>query len=176
VTAARDIEVGEEITHSCRFSVNGIVGAYAEKSTTDAGHGMPYAERNEYLMGSWGFNCTCSLCTAPAKQRAASDKRRYRLRDILTEVRTYRGSSNKLPKMLEDTLYMLEMEDMYFQAGSFYAGFAWAYLNSRDFKNARKYGHMADEMAALYKQEEGVAQIMGDFWQVLTAKAGIGMS
>ena len=141
--------------------------AGADNSCTDTGHGMPYEDRQRTLSG-WNFNCTCSLCTASPKERARSDKRRYRLRDILQELTSpYSGGTKKLGKMLKETQDLVKKEEMSFLIGNFYAGFAWAYLASRDLKNARKYGLLAEEMGERYGQEDGVSQIMGNFWQAV---------
>ena len=130
---------------------------------------MPFKERRAHLEG-FNFNCTCSLCTASEAERTLSDKRRYRLRDILSELPTYKGEAAILGPVLEEVLDMVKKEDMWFLVGNFYAGFAWGYLGSGDFDNATKCGFMAEQMAERYRQEEGVSQIMRDFWQVLKSK------
>jgi len=134
---------------------------------------MPYAERRGRLAG-FNFNCTCSLCSASEEDRAQSDKRRYRLRDILTELVSYKGETQILGGVLNETLSMVETEDMWFLVGTYYAGFAKAYLGGGDFESAEKYGLLAEEMAEKYRQEEGVAQILGNnFWGALkTARQG----
>ncbi len=130
---------------------------------------MPYEERRSHLKG-WNFNCTCSLCSAPTAERAQSDKRRYKLRDILSDLVSYKLGGPSLSDMLDETLYLVEKEDMGFLVGSFYAGFAWAYLASNDLGNARKHGLLAGQMAERYAQEDQVAQILGNFWQALKEK------
>ncbi|KAK3360593.1 hypothetical protein B0T25DRAFT_447448 [Lasiosphaeria hispida] len=61
--ATRDIKPGEEIQIS-----------YIPL-------GLPQASRARALR-NWGFECTCSLCTAPPADREASDSRRARLGEI----------------------------------------------------------------------------------------------
>lgn len=130
---------------------------------------MPSVERRAQLSG-WNFNCTCSLCSASPEERAQSDRRRYRLRDILMGLTSYSAGTEGLDKLLEETLDMMEKEDMGFLVANYYAGFAWAYLGGSDFENARKYGLLAEEMAERYGQEEDVGQGMGNFWQALKDK------
>lgn len=132
---------------------------------------MPYAERRSYL-SSWNFNCTCSLCSASPEERAQSDRRRYRLGDILRELASHSAGAEGLDEMLDETLDMIEKEDMWFLVANFYAGFAQAYLAGMDFENAEKYGRLAVETAERYGQEEDVAEAMGDFWQALKDRAG----
>lgn len=78
VVAIRDIEPGEEITHS-----------YAPL-------GNPREYRREAIK-AWGFNCTCSLCTAPEAEIKRSDARRYRLHDIHMGLTQYAASPPSEP-------------------------------------------------------------------------------
>jgi len=133
---------------------------------------MPYAERRLRLDG-WNFNCTCSLCRASEEERAESDRRRYRLRDILAELPTYRGDARILDPVLDEVLSMVQKEDLWFLVGNYYAGFARAYLGSKDYGKARRCGLLAEGIAEKYRQEEGVAQIMGDFWRDLNDAVAI---
>lgn len=135
-------------------------------SATDTGHGMPYAERRIYLDG-WNFNCTCSLCTAPEEERSLSDRRRYRLRDILMSLTSHSVGAGELGKVLHETIDMIEKEELWVLLGHYYAGFAQAYLAAVDFESARKYGFLAEEMAERYGQEDDIAHAMGNFWQAL---------
>ena len=88
----------------------------------------------------------------------------------MSELPTYKGESKILGPVLEEVLDMVKKEDMGFLVGNFYAGFAWGYLGSGDFQNATKCGRLAEQMAERYGQEEGVEQILGDFWRVLDSK------
>ncbi|KAL1842475.1 hypothetical protein VTJ49DRAFT_5212 [Mycothermus thermophilus] len=68
VTAFRDILPGEEIAIS-----------YSSFGLTSAG-------RRKTLRLKWGFTCSCSLCTAPEDELAASDARRTKIQQLNDKV------------------------------------------------------------------------------------------
>ncbi|KAG6206016.1 hypothetical protein E4U35_002078 [Claviceps purpurea] len=69
IHAIRDIAAGEEIVLS-------------DKSEST------YAERRSYLKKKFGSECTCALCSLPAADRRASDRRRERMQELDAQIGT----------------------------------------------------------------------------------------
>lgn len=66
--ACKDIKKGEQLCNR-----------YMECMAT-------YEERQRLLKGTWKFECRCELCSAPLAERAASDKRRIRFHQLLSQA------------------------------------------------------------------------------------------
>ncbi|KAJ4290422.1 hypothetical protein N0V90_010638 [Kalmusia sp. IMI 367209] len=79
VFSLKDIRPGEEITFSYGFSAE------------------PYEARSKALESTWGFTCTCSLCTANSTTIAASDTR---LADIAALKSSLPTSLSDLPQYI----------------------------------------------------------------------------
>ncbi|KAK3314330.1 hypothetical protein B0H66DRAFT_483703 [Apodospora peruviana] len=96
IVAARDIEPGEEITIS-----------YIDT-------GLPYSERQETLHTIWGFNCTCSLCSAPPEARKASDARRTEIQILKEKVirLAQRGEFHKAIDNAENLFAVIDEEGL----------------------------------------------------------------
>ncbi|KAG6090441.1 hypothetical protein E4U15_005033 [Claviceps sp. LM218 group G6] len=69
IHAIRDIAAGEEIVLSDKT-----------EST--------YAERRSYLKNKFGSDCTCALCSLPAAERRASDRRREKMQLLDAQITT----------------------------------------------------------------------------------------
>ncbi|KAK4183002.1 hypothetical protein QBC35DRAFT_545094 [Podospora australis] len=93
VTAFRDILPGEEITIS-----------YTPFN-------LPSQSRRPRLLRGWGFNCTCSLCSLPPNDLAASDARRKRV-DLLGPQVIQLVEEGKFEEAIElNNLLMAAMEE-----------------------------------------------------------------
>jgi hypothetical protein len=65
------------------------VSAAAEITVDYGGCGsafMPCAQRKQQLAATWGFECQCELCSAPAAAVAASDARRQQMAEADARV------------------------------------------------------------------------------------------
>ncbi|CAK7201794.1 hypothetical protein SEUCBS139899_004509 [Sporothrix eucalyptigena] len=147
VIAMRDIEPGEEVTHS--YIPLGIV----------------HDERQQ-KMRSWGFNCTCSLCAAPENKRLLADQRRRRLLAIHTELAAFgnedpdtattevdRGAK-RLGEMTDEMLFLIEKEETWPLLCDYYPAVTRAYLAIDDVVRARQHWQNADEAWATYGGEQ----------------------
>ncbi len=104
---------------------------------------MPTAYRARAL-ANWRFNCTCSLCTAPARERAASDRRRERLVEILNTMETdERTHYDDLVALTREFVGILERERMQSRAGEYYRTFMRVYWQFGDVESAIRYGQAA---------------------------------
>ena len=65
--------------------------------------GLPKADRHAVL-GRWGFNCTCSLCTASKDAAKSQEMRRMRLMEVYQHLENLDGQST-LPADLPSGLY-----------------------------------------------------------------------
>lgn len=113
--------------------------------------GVLHAERQEMLLKRWGFKCSCSLCSAPAEEIAASDRRRERVQAIRKEVlkhvqnREFQGAIELNAEMLE----LIRKEDLAPHLGEHYEVLARLYLAATDLKNAKIFAQLAlDDLEA----------------------------
>ncbi|KAK0729546.1 hypothetical protein B0H67DRAFT_476558 [Lasiosphaeris hirsuta] len=123
VWSSRDIEPGEEITIT-----------YSDTDQT-------YAERQKTFAQVWGFDCTCSLCTAPEQQRNASDKRRLRIHMLRERVlkRAKEGDFKRAIKATEELFQVAEEEGLTPHMGDLYEIPARLYYQVGDLERAREY-------------------------------------
>ncbi|KAI1806354.1 SET domain-containing protein [Daldinia bambusicola] len=126
VVALKDIDPGEEIT------------------ITYVPLGNTKDERREALQ-KWGFECTCSLCTASKTEVAASDYRRAKIkalrREVMKAVEAWDGS--KAVKLTHEILELMKSEDLAPLYSSQYEIMARLYWKAKDKKTATKYAQMS---------------------------------
>ncbi|KAK0634406.1 hypothetical protein B0T17DRAFT_513273 [Bombardia bombarda] len=127
IRAFRDIDAGEEITIS-----------YAT-------FGLTRAERQHILHLNWGFECDCSLCTAPQDEIAASDARRGEIKILREKVlREVEGMDFKEAITLNRELYeLIAKEELVSHMGDHYEVMARLHMGARDRAGAKKYAKMA---------------------------------
>ncbi|KAM7183375.1 hypothetical protein V8F20_012643 [Naviculisporaceae sp. PSN 640] len=124
VLAFREISKGEEITIS-----------YSD-------FGLTHAERTPLLSSKWGFKCTCSLCTSPPAEIAASDKRRLKIKALGPEVISQVEAQNfgKAIELNEEMVDLIHTEGLVPHRGEHWEVMARLYLaNGNAVKEARKY-------------------------------------
>ncbi|KAK0649755.1 hypothetical protein B0T16DRAFT_492320 [Cercophora newfieldiana] len=123
IWSAKDIQPGEEITIS-----------YSSIDLTSK-------ERKETLQDTWGFKCSCSLCTAPKAVLKASDDRRLAFRAARDEVlqlaqdQDFYGAVEASKKLFE----LVDKEGLGPHLGDLYEIPARLHYQIGDLKNARKY-------------------------------------
>ncbi|OAQ87666.1 SET domain-containingprotein [Purpureocillium lilacinum] len=71
---------------------------------------MPRSQRRRRLSSSWGFQCTCSLCTAHASISQESDSRLKQITDLTERLENSRSSSSEMAKTL---ISLYEQERMH---------------------------------------------------------------
>ncbi|CAK7220418.1 SET domain-containing protein 5 [Sporothrix bragantina] len=109
IHAVRPIAAGEEITVS-----------YMDLIKTRK-------QRLDKLKATWGFPCSCSLCTQNRHLTKASDARIKQIQDLRNEFRDYTSSSRATPEMAELFISLYEQERldaMLYEAYS-YAAIEW---------------------------------------------------
>ncbi|PVI04231.1 SET domain-containing protein [Periconia macrospinosa] len=94
VSALTDIKSGEELTFSYGYS-----------------H-LPHEPRIQALQETWGFTCTCPLCTANSTTKSASDARLQQISEIKSILPTSPSSMPELLGLLPDLISLLEAENL----------------------------------------------------------------
>ncbi|KAH8912349.1 SET domain-containing protein [Coniochaeta sp. PMI_546] len=154
VVAIRDIDPGEEITHS-----------YAPL-------GMNYKERQEALK-EWGFTCKCPLCSSSRKTIQQSDQRRNRIRkirEVLSEGVVLSG--DQVDKLVAELLRLINEEKLEVQLVVYYEVIARAYMGVFDFEKAKQYATMCEAAWIQYggldhDNVEGMKQLWKDLDEML---------
>jgi len=112
---------------------------------------MRSVDRKSRMQSQWGFQCSCSLCTAPAHVVRASD-------DRITLIETVEGELNDLSwnrtadftaAELLISLYEQERLDGVIGDAYMYAAFESAYLGER--RLVQKYAALAIEHMAIWR-------------------------
>jgi hypothetical protein len=118
--------------------------------------GMPQEYRTRALE-NWGFNCSCSLCTASKKEQEASDNRRKRLPEIqyILNSQMDQLSYDDIVQLTEELLYIVDAERLIKDLGQYYQYFMQLYYNIRDLDSAIKYGEMALEHGHMFGDDPG---------------------
>ncbi|KAI1455486.1 SET domain-containing protein [Annulohypoxylon moriforme] len=140
VIAMRDIEPGEEITQS-----------YVPL-------GLSYQDRTDDLR-NWGFTCTCSLCAAGKRERAASDKHRQHLQHIYYSLNEgASGRSNitaaAVGELADEMESLVHEEGLEAQLLVYYGVVARAYMRVGELGVARKYVDLSEDLWMRYAGDE----------------------
>jgi hypothetical protein len=139
VHAVRAIYPGEEITISY---INPI---------------QSREKRLKALKRSWGFDCRCSQCTAPAPIGAASDARLAQLEKVHHELSDTREAHETTPEMAEFLVSLYEQERLW---GDMLEPYSFAALEYNGVGNAwmaRKYARLAVEAGLLHRGRNHVS-------------------
>jgi len=108
------------------------------------------ADRLAALHQSWGFNCSCSLCTQPLPQAGASDARIEQTIELREELEDYSAESQATPAMVELYVSLFEQERLYGPIAEAYTFAAIEYNGVGDLYLAQKYARLAVEAGILY--------------------------
>ncbi|TLS30812.1 hypothetical protein PpBr36_03896 [Pyricularia pennisetigena] len=164
VVALRDIEQGEELTHSCKESPPLHKQVTALTTTQDVTLGGSRSQRREELE-AWGFECRCALCSAPPQEVEVSDKRREKLNDLGIKLRLAKDLRPKsVARLVDEMGALIEQEQLYPQAVVYYTLAARAFLAAGDRARARDFVRLAEEAWVLFQGEqhenaEGIQQL-----------------
>jgi hypothetical protein len=132
VHAIRTISVGEEITVSYIDPV------------------QPVTQRKEYLKSSWGFDCDCSSCTAPAPVALESDNRIDEILDLQQKLTDTDVAFVDAPAMAELLVSLYEQERLDGPVADAYTFAAHEFNGVGNKWMARKYALKAIEAGLLY--------------------------
>ncbi|KAK3940981.1 hypothetical protein QBC46DRAFT_432749 [Diplogelasinospora grovesii] len=162
VVALREIQVGEEVAHSCTPPFFKFPCMRYTLMIADAPLGYTRAERQEMLR-AWGFECRCAMCSAPAEHVALSDSRRERLFEIHHTLSSHASedetdgellSHARVDQLVSEALTLIAQEELHPQVVVYCALFARAYMAIGDLALARKYVALSEENWILYGGEE----------------------
>jgi len=153
--ATRDIEPGEEITISCEpFPLMVSSELHSTHNLTDLPLGMPSKHRLRNL-DNWGFNCTCSLCTASPEVREASDQRREKLADVYFAMKKSDITHQELIDMTGRFLELIYTERLETRFGEYFQILIMFYYNFRDLDNALKYAKLSLKYSEAFADPDG---------------------
>ncbi|KAK4172731.1 hypothetical protein QBC36DRAFT_196300 [Triangularia setosa] len=151
VVALRGIGRGEEVAHS-----------YAPLGYTH--------EQRKAVLQPWGFQCQCTLCSAPASKRKVADSRRDRILEIYQTLSKAADleSVERVDQLVREALLLIEKEELQPQLVEYYAHFARAYIETNELKKAREYIQRSDEMWLLYggEEHENIEEML-ELWKLL---------
>ena len=108
------------------------------------------AERLEALKKSWGFQCSCSLCTQPSPQAEASDARIEQIHELREELEDYSEGSEASTGMADLLVSLYEMENMDGPITEAYTLAAIEFNGVGDVWSASKYARLAVEAGLIY--------------------------
>src|SRR5262245_1361199 len=114
---------------------------------TDIPMGMPYVFRARALE-AWGFNCTCSMCTAPEAEREKSDTRRKRLVEITYTLSGQAGVQLEYEDIVAlsgELLQIAETERMERNMADYYANLMKLFYGYGDVEASIRFGKAALE-------------------------------
>lgn len=115
---------------------------------------MPSQHRAANLE-NWGFNCTCSLCTAPLEVRQASDRRREKLADLYFAMKEPTISHDQLLKLTDKFLELVYAEHLETRFGEYFQALIRFYYNFGDHKNALKYAELSLKYSEAFADPQG---------------------
>ena len=181
VRATKDIEPGEEIQISCMFNHTPPISPpvlrtsisfsstfhqpqntlylslpiiLSRAKNPDIPLGMRQALRAQALR-NWGFDCKCSLCTAPLAIREASDARRLRLVDIqhtfsAMKSNQVRVTYNEARSLSEEIVQIAKTERLTTIMVQIYQGLTRLWYEIGDYQEAARYARRAVEFYETY--------------------------
>lgn len=107
--------------------------------------------RMENLKRNWGFDCSCSSCSAHPFFTAESDNRIQQMNDLLRDLDDWTAESKATPEMAEALISLYEQERLDASLGTPYKHAAEVYSSFGDKYNAVKYARLAAEFSLLDK-------------------------
>jgi len=129
--AVRTIYPGEEIT------------------VTYIDNTVSYEKRQEDLNFSWGFDCSCSLCSSPRMFVDESDKRIDMMRNISRALKNWTENSTATVDMAETLIELYKLERLESAMGDAYQQAAMTYASFGQLYPAIKYGMLSVEYLLL---------------------------
>jgi hypothetical protein len=149
---SRMILPGEEISLSCKLpTLLTLHNTSPNVTPTDLAPNMRSAERKIRMQSQWGFNCSCSLCTAPEHVVRASDERLALMEQIETELNdlSWNRTADVATAELLISLHEQERLDGVIGDAYMYAAFENAYLGNK--RTVQKWAALAVEHMAIWR-------------------------
>ncbi|TLD18290.1 hypothetical protein E2P81_ATG12085 [Venturia nashicola] len=127
------------------------------------------SERQHQLHQSWGFQCSCSLCTQPKAHTDASDARIEHIASLREELEDYSPESEATTSMAELLVSLYEQERLYGPIAEAHALAAIEFNGVGEPSTAQKYARLAVETGLLYggpadKDVKEMEKLLKDPW------------
>ncbi|KAF2123244.1 hypothetical protein BDV96DRAFT_608887 [Lophiotrema nucula] len=103
------------------------------------------------LKMNWGFECSCSSCSAHPELVSQSDDRIQQMRDIASALDDWTPTSTATPEAAELLISLYEQERLYASLGVAYKHAAETYASFGDKWNAMKFARLSAEYEVLDK-------------------------
>lgn len=128
--------------------------------------GLTRAERQKQLQNRWGFECTCSLCSASEKEVKKSDQRRQKIKELNREVQMLIRQEKfiRAIKVQKKVIELVEKENLHSQLWEHHWTLAELYSDVGDRGNTRRYAKKA--YAELKEYAKGGTEMARDIEQV----------
>jgi len=145
VRAIRDIEAGTEINLSCTYLPLSPLAHFLTGKKKDTDFGLTFHERQTALKAKWGFDCTCTLCSASPSTIAASDARRKKINELGTIVIKHVENQDfkQAIKQHHEMMETIEEENLAPHMGDYYEVMTRLLAATKDMKKAKKYARLA---------------------------------
>jgi len=125
--AVRPIHEGEEITLSCMFPRFLVAIANLYFIFIDTDQMAEFNVRQSAIETSWGFRCTCSLCSLPEPYVDASDRRLAMISKITDKIIDFPSGEYVPPEMGETLVSLFHQERLESNLADAYKHAALAY-------------------------------------------------
>lgn len=110
--------------------------------------------RQETLLKSWGFTCTCPVCSAPYKLTQASDARIDAITELQDELVDRTTRSKGSPDLAEKLISLLHQERLWTLVHDGYFTAAVEYSGVGDVKKTKEYAMLALQSRLLCRGAE----------------------
>ncbi|KAA1114025.1 hypothetical protein PGTUg99_007386 [Puccinia graminis f. sp. tritici] len=107
---------------------------------------LPRNDRQSFLHQTYGFNCTCTICSLDSHRVQESDHRITRINSLKATLSAWSAGSiggAEAVQLIEDAIDLMTQEAMTYEFGQLYADAAHIAVSHSDFQNARKYASLA---------------------------------
>lgn len=108
-------------------------------------------KRVHNLQRNWGFQCSCSSCSAHPEFVAESDKRLEEMEELAELLNDWTSKSTATPAIAESLISLFEQERLYANLGAAYKHAAEVHSSFGDRWNAVKYARLSIEYNMLDK-------------------------
>lgn len=120
-----------------------------------------------YLLHHWGFECTCSLCTAPEADVEESDARIEQIQNLWADLDNYAADSAGTPEKAERLIQLYHEEGLVTRMVEAYYRAAVEWNGAGDPGKARMFAEKAVSAGKI--MESGIRPFMNSMRELVTS-------
>jgi hypothetical protein len=109
----------------------------------DGNSEMPHEDRHHFLQEHWGFECTCSLCTAPLDSISKSDERVQKINQLKEKLEKEPRNHRRQLAIVAKLLRLFDEEGLITPKAKYCEIASYAANQLADEARAIKYGELA---------------------------------